>query len=208
MAELTATSYAMLGLLALRDWTTYELAAQMRRTLDFVWPRAERGLYNEPKHLVGVGYARSHQETTGRRRRTVYAITPAGRRALKVWLDTPIAPPRLEFEGMLRVLFADQGDLGQLRVALETIARQATTDRAAFAAMADGMLNDGGAFPERVHVNTLGMRFMIDHFDHIVAWAEWALTAITSWDDTTSGARTWSGPARRILEAAAGRVDA
>ena len=39
--------------------------------------------------------------------------------------------------------------------------------------------------------------------DHIVAWAEWALHAIESWDDTTSGARTWSRPTPAILEAAA-----
>ena len=31
--ELTTTSYAILGLLALRSWTTYELAKQMQRTL-------------------------------------------------------------------------------------------------------------------------------------------------------------------------------
>jgi hypothetical protein len=43
--------------------------------------------------------------------------------------------------------------------------RGRATDRALFAAMAEEMLNDGGAFPERVHVNTLGMRFMIDHYE-------------------------------------------
>src|SRR5438876_12449140 len=118
MAEMTATSGALLGLLALRDWTTYELAAQMKRSLDFVWPRAERGLYNEPRRLVEAGYATSRQEMTGRRQRTVYSITPAGRDALSAWLDIPVAPPTLEFECMLRVLFADQGDLSQLRAAL------------------------------------------------------------------------------------------
>ena len=30
---LTTTSYAILGLLALRSWTAYELAKQMKRTL-------------------------------------------------------------------------------------------------------------------------------------------------------------------------------
>jgi DNA-binding PadR family transcriptional regulator len=208
VAELTVTSYAVLGLLALGDWTTYELAAQMRRTLDFVWPRAERGLYDEPKRLVAAGYARGRKEMTGRRPRTVYSITPSGRKALKAWLGSDVMPPRLEFEGLLRVLFADQGDLAQLRASLHLTAEQAAVDRARFAEMAAGMLRDGGAFPERVHVNTLGMRFMIDYYDHIVAWTEWALAAIDSWDDVRSAAHTWSKPAREILEAAAGNAAA
>src|SRR5439155_25619827 len=123
--------------------------------------------------------------------------------ALSAWLDIPVAPPTLEFECMLRVLFADQGDLSQLRAALATTIRQATESRARFAEMAADMLDSGGAFPERVHVNTLGMQFMVDHYDHIIAWAEWALDAIKSWKDTTSSAGTWAAPARAILEEAA-----
>ena len=46
---LTTTSYAILGLLSLRPWTTYELAQQMQRALGQFWPRAESKLYEEPK---------------------------------------------------------------------------------------------------------------------------------------------------------------
>src|SRR5258708_13545323 len=94
MAELTTTSYAILGLLALRDQTTYELAKQMRRTVGYVWPRAERKLYDEPKRLVEAGYARAVKDMVGRRPRTTYSITPAGREALSHWLYTHVpAPP-------------------------------------------------------------------------------------------------------------------
>ncbi len=40
----TTTSHALLGLLAVRDWTTYELAKQVKRSLSWFWPRAERKL--------------------------------------------------------------------------------------------------------------------------------------------------------------------
>ncbi len=53
----TTTSYALLGLLGLRDWTTYELARQVQRSLHWFWPRAERKLYDEPKRLVADGLA-------------------------------------------------------------------------------------------------------------------------------------------------------
>ena len=129
MTQLSTTSYAVLGLLALRDWTTYELAKQMQRTIDYVWPTGERTLYDEPKRLVEAGYARARKESVGKRPRTTYTITPAGRRALKQWLSTEAAPMTVEFEGMLRVLFADQGDLEQLRQSIHAIAEQARTGR-------------------------------------------------------------------------------
>ena len=77
---------AVLSLLALRSWTTYELAQQMKRSLHWFWPRAESKLYEEPKKLVAHGLARATSETVGLRPRTVYEITPAGRRALAQWV--------------------------------------------------------------------------------------------------------------------------
>ena len=78
-APLTATSYAVLGLLAVKPWTTYELAQQMQKALGQFWPRAESKLYEEPKKLVAHGLARASSEMVGKRPRTVYAITPKGR---------------------------------------------------------------------------------------------------------------------------------
>ena len=85
--ELTSTSFALLGLLAVRPWTTYELAQQMDRGLASFWPRARSNLYAEPKRLVALGLATATTQQVGRRPRTVYRITPKGRRALKAWLD-------------------------------------------------------------------------------------------------------------------------
>ena len=50
------TGYAVLGLLSLRPWTTYELAQQVRRSLHWFWTRAERRIYEEPKRLVENGW--------------------------------------------------------------------------------------------------------------------------------------------------------
>ena len=43
----------------------------------------------------------------GKRARTIYAITPSGRRALKRWLDQPGDGPTVEFDALLRVFFAE-----------------------------------------------------------------------------------------------------
>src|SRR3989440_1164812 len=107
--SLTTTSYAILGLLAIKPWTTYELTQQMDRSLGRFWPRAQSKLYEEPKKLVAEGLARASKEAVGRRRRTVYAITPKGRRALAAWLTEPGAGPVLEFEQLLKVFFSENG---------------------------------------------------------------------------------------------------
>ena len=90
MPALTTTSYAVLALLALQPWTTYQLARQMERSLGWIWPRAVSRLYEEPKKLVAAGLADSRPGATGRRPSTVYSITPAGRQALGAWLSEPV----------------------------------------------------------------------------------------------------------------------
>jgi PadR family transcriptional regulator AphA len=97
MPKRTTTSYALLGLLRLRPWTTYELAKQAQKSLNWFWPRAERKLYDEPKHLVAAGLATAKVEATGKRPRTVYAITRAGRTQLLATLD------RIEAEALDRI---------------------------------------------------------------------------------------------------------
>src|SRR5215471_13786531 len=115
---LTPTSYAILGLLALKPWTTYELAQQMDRALGQFWPRAQSKLYEEPKKLVAHGLARASSEVAGKRPRTVYTITPAGRRALAEWVPTSGAGPVLEFEQLIKVFFAEHGTKAELLATL------------------------------------------------------------------------------------------
>ncbi len=119
--ELHTTSFAMLGMLAIRPWSTYELAKHVDRSLGPLWPRARSHLFNEPKKLAANGLATASEEMVGRRPRTVYTITPAGRRALRRWLATPGEGPVLEFEQLLKVFFADHGTKADALQAIDNI---------------------------------------------------------------------------------------
>jgi DNA-binding PadR family transcriptional regulator len=199
--DLTTTSYLILGMLTSRDWSAYEIAAQVGRGLDEVWPRADRQRYNAPKRLLEKGLVTARTEATGKRERTVYSITAAGRQALTDWLATESRPPALEFEGMVRVILADQGSIDDLRANLETMRAQAIEKRSIFLLHAETMLSDDrSSFPERRHVLTLGNRFMLDHFTHVAEWADWALEQIESWPDTASPADTHRPQVTAILE--------
>ncbi|HUQ64465.1 MAG TPA: PadR family transcriptional regulator [Acidimicrobiales bacterium] len=181
----TTTAHAILGLLSLRSWTTYELAKQVQRSLGWFWPRAERKLYDEPKRLVEEGLASSEREMTGARPRTVYSVTPKGREALRQWLDQAPEPPTLEFEGMIKVFFADAGTLEQLRATLTSIAGTAEARLAELQAKADELAGSEVAFPARAHLNSLGLRFHFDNERSIAAWARWALDQTATWRSTT-----------------------
>ena len=187
--EPTTTSQAILGLLALRPWTTYELAKQVQRSLGWFWPRTERKLYDEPKRLVAAGLATSKQEMTGARPRTVYGITARGRKALRAWLGAPPAPPSLEFEGLVKVFFADGGTLEQLR---ETLDRIAATSDERVAELADKFAQHASGdipFPERRALNTVALRFQYDHEQLIGDWARWARAQIADWRSPTDCGR-------------------
>jgi PadR family transcriptional regulator AphA len=122
---------------------------------------------------------------TGNRPRTIYAVTRRGRNALRQWLGESPAPPTLEFEGMIKVFFADGGTLQQLRATLTSIAETADARHAELDAKVDELARDDVPFPERLHLNTLGLRFIIDHERSIGAWARWALDQTTEWHSTT-----------------------
>lgn len=174
------TSYALLGLLNVRSWTTYELAKQVQRSLNWFWPRAERRLYDEPKALAALGLVTADEVYTGRRRGREYTITDAGRDELAAWLDEPPGPRQLEFEGLVKVFFADAGTLDQLRTTVERIQAEAEERLARLASMASAP----PTFPERLHLGALSLPFQLEQERVAVTWARWALTQIAQWNDT------------------------
>ena len=206
-SPLTTTSYAILGLLAIRPWTTYELAQQMDRALGQFWPRAESKLYEEPKKLVAHGLARASKEAVGKRPRTVYRITPAGRRALAAWVAAPPAGPSgpaVEFEPLIRVFFAENGSKRDLLATIASV--QAWTDEraAAGAAICREYLEGEGSFPQRLPWLILSGGFLDELYQAVTRWAEWALATVDGWpDDVREAEPDW--PA---LEAMAARNEA
>jgi PadR family transcriptional regulator, regulatory protein AphA len=184
--ELTTTSYAILGLLAIRPWSTYELARQMRRNLHYFWPRAESNLYAEPKRLVEGGLAEAHAEPVGKRRRTVYSITQKGQRALESWLGKPAAETRLESETLVKFMFAPYGSKQNLLDHLRRFVAELEARQEALRLIFREYLDGKDAFPERVHVNVLCYRLIWDQTATAASWAAWAIDLVEQWADVAT----------------------
>src|ERR1700722_344494 len=102
--RLTTTSYAVMSLLdTFGEATPYELKQTLEHTIENFWPVPHTTFYDEPARLAKAGYLTHSQEHGGRGRRR-YALTDAGREALRAWADAPGAPPsQYRDEGLLKV---------------------------------------------------------------------------------------------------------
>jgi PadR family transcriptional regulator, regulatory protein AphA len=87
--RLSATSYVVLGMIALRGPSTpYELKRAVGHSVGYFWHFPHAQLYSEPDRLAGLGLLGLAVEERGRRRKT-YSLTDAGRTALQDWLASP-----------------------------------------------------------------------------------------------------------------------
>ena len=186
---LTTTSYAILGLLAVKPWTTHELVQQVDRSLRRIWPRAASKLYEEPKKLVAHGYARATDDSVGRRRRTRYTITAKGRRALAAWLSQPGDGPVLECEQLVKIHFADSGTKADVLANLEAMRTWVLEQNAENLTTARAYLEGRGAFPERAALNQLPGRFLTDYYVTVANWVQWAADIAASWPDHVTEAQ-------------------
>jgi DNA-binding PadR family transcriptional regulator len=183
--SLTTTSYAILGVLAIRPWSAYDLTGYMRSSaIRRVWPRTESRLYAEPKNLVAHGLAEATKEYTGRRSRTVYSITAAGRGALAEWLGESSARQEIEDEAMLRILLCDHGAREQLldtiRIAMQNLLGQIDE----ITEISDRIHRGEPRLPGRLHVTALasmnGIGMLRQRYDFLTAAEEW----VREWGDT------------------------
>lgn len=204
---LTPTSYAILGLLAVKTWTTYELAKQVDLTLSRFWPRTRSKLFEEPKKLAAAGLAEATASATGRRRSMVYSITPAGRRALAHWLAQESAPPLFESEHLLKVFYAENGTTEDIRATLAGLRSWVVEQSKPNVEVGSRYLAGAGAYPERLATLVLTSRFLDDYLELIDRWAAWAEDVVAPWPDDPAAAEPDLASLRATVEQARRRVE-
>lgn len=181
----STTANALLGLLSLRSWTAYELTGQMRRALRWAWPRSEANLYAEIKRLVPAGLVDAVEEDVGKRTRTRYEITDAGRVAAREWLRSEPSTPRIELEVVLRVFLADLGEPEDLRRALAATRRHVTEQLDVLQPILEEYSGDGAPFPERAHLNILFMHHSTMQLEQLLDWCDDVEAELEWWPSTT-----------------------
>ena len=105
--ELSPTAYVILGMVSGTPRSGYEIKALVDNSTRFFWAASYGQIYPELKRLSEAGLVEGSDAPRGERKRTVYAITKAGRAELKEWLRQPPETSEMREEGLLKLFFAD-----------------------------------------------------------------------------------------------------
>ncbi|HEY8646170.1 MAG TPA: PadR family transcriptional regulator [Gaiellaceae bacterium] len=103
----TAVTWAVLGLLAVRPLSGYDIKHAVDRTIRHFWAASYGQIYPELRQLEAAGWITGTDESRGARSRRVFGITAEGRRQLADWLHGTETRIELRDESLLRLFFAD-----------------------------------------------------------------------------------------------------
>ena len=103
----TAVTWAVLGLLALRPMSGYDIKQSVDRSIRHFWAASYGQIYPELKRLEAARWIEGADGSHGARSRRVYTITATGRAELRDWLYGAETRIELRDESLLRLLFAD-----------------------------------------------------------------------------------------------------
>jgi PadR family transcriptional regulator, regulatory protein AphA len=104
--ELSSTGYVILGMLRTTPKSGYEIKALVDNSTRFFWAASYGQIYPELRSLAKAGLIEGTDAPRDGRKRTVYKITPAGRKALRAWLREPPTVFETRDEGLLKLFFA------------------------------------------------------------------------------------------------------
>jgi len=105
--EANGTTWVVLGLLALRRMSGYEMKQVVDHSTRFFWAASYGQLYPELRRLEGLGLVAGESEPRGARPRRVFSLTEEGRHALHTWLRGSRVRMETRDESLLRLFFAD-----------------------------------------------------------------------------------------------------
>jgi PadR family transcriptional regulator, regulatory protein AphA len=173
--ELNATAKVILGMLAARPRSGYEIKQLVDGSTRFFWSASYGQIYPELKRLEKEGLVAGSESARGARKRTIYKLTPKGRKAAKEWIDREPETFELRDEGLLGLFFAESIEPGRAPEIAREQAAKAAADAAALKAIqkqvTEPVANDGPEVsPDRGSLAVL--RYGIESSEWTARWFE------------------------------------
>ena len=125
MTELSKPAYVVLGMIATGRRSGYAMSRAAKDATRHFWATSDGQIYPQLKKLSDDGYIEGERETQGGRERIVYSLTAKGSQALDEWLNSGSRTHfELRDEGLLRLFFAEELSVAQLRAQIEIMRRR------------------------------------------------------------------------------------
>jgi PadR family transcriptional regulator, regulatory protein AphA len=111
LARLNKTQFAILGLLAIRPRSGYDIKQACDHALRHFWAESYGSIYPILRRLEAAGFAqRTVSAQVGKPDRHQYAITATGQAALRDWLAEPVELPSMRNEMLLKLFLGPRGE--------------------------------------------------------------------------------------------------
>jgi PadR family transcriptional regulator, regulatory protein AphA len=181
MPDLSASCLAVLGLVAIRPTSGYELVAFADRSIAYFWSIPRSQLYRELARLEELGLiSGTHVTQTSAPDKRVFEISEAGRDVLVAWVESPTLPATRSKNGFLLKVFmarhARPEALGPLlRGYRETVELELRDLRAIVDQLADH---------PRATFGRLTARWGVVHAEASLAWLDEAEALVASGSDS------------------------
>jgi PadR family transcriptional regulator, regulatory protein AphA len=157
-------SYVILAAIGEQGASTPELIDMFGRG-GMYWTASPSQIYAEPQRLRMLGWITSEKAPGKTRSRTVYRLTPKGRKALRQWLRRPVGFPRLQHEASIHLFAGDLLNDDEIVASL----RKLREDIRAMSAAVDANIARAPMIPHRTRYlllqQDLGRRLLQAHAD-------------------------------------------
>ena len=175
--------YALLGLLARRDATGYDLARRMETPIGYFWRARHSQIYPELARLESAGLVRHEVvEGAGPRPTKLYSATPAGTAELTAWVTGPLDPdPGRDIE-TLRVWSIWRVDRDAARDLVTALRRRHADVLADYRAQRAEVEADPASHDPRqpLFANRVTLESGVRTRTAAVEWCEWLLAELDS----------------------------
>lgn len=109
-------TFIILGLLAHKPLTGYEIKLNIDKQLSFFWNAGYGSIYPTLASIENSGYATSSSIVENSRSKIIYTITEKGKEHLKEWLERPVKKDELRYETLVKLFFSSEvGDAEALK---------------------------------------------------------------------------------------------
>lgn len=167
--------YALVGLLASRPFSGYELTKRFAVSMACVWPVGHSQIYPELARLVADGLIEQTEE--GPRGRKTYAATPAGVAALREWMQSTEPDYGRRSEADLREFFLWAIPPARALAHLEREVKVYRRRLGELEEIAQAVDWDGDA-PTRA--SRLALEKGLRNYRMLIDWANWAAAEIAA----------------------------
>ena len=179
VAQVSTLGYAILGLLARKPRTGYEISRAMAAPIGYMWTANHSQIYPELATLESNGLVRHRVvDGPGPRDTKRYSLTAQGRTALRRWVDSPLPEQPARSELMLRVRCLWLIAPDRARTFIGEVRERHLDRLAAYRAEETAFEEEGPAVDDPgspVFAAHATLAWGISYEQHLVSWCDWLL---------------------------------